>query len=300
MRNLCAVLFTAAALLVGATSANAQSEIFFSVFNAPLNGGWVMGPNGEGKTQTVAGEPSYFKHAGQRWFLAVIRDEESYGKLYAVCEDGRSTQLTFFDKTVQVRNARWAKDDSKIAFNTWTYEPDGSSPAHIYLANVQFTNGIPELTSDFEPVVGPAGIRDSFDLSPDSSQVVYAVGTSVMIKTIGGATVQIMSGAHSPRWSHNGQRIAIRSEDLGVVGTVRTDGSGLVKLAKDTDWAFPTEPRWAPDDSALIYGMNTRKTGVINKDIFRVSASGGKAKNLTLGMDSYLYPAAWRSTINVD
>ena len=297
MRNLCAVLFTAAALLVGATSANAQSEIFFSSYTV----GWVMGPNGEGKTQTVKGEPSHFKHAGQRWFLVVIRDEESYGKLYAVCEDGRFSQLTFFDRTVQVRNARWAKDDSKIAFNTWTYAPDGSSPAHIYLADVQFTDGIPELTSDFEPVVGPAGIRDSFDLSPDSSQVVYAVGTSVMIKTIGGGTVQIMSGAHSPSWSHNGQRIAFRSENLGVVGTVRTDGTGLVKLAKDTDWAAPTEPRWAPDDSALIYNMETRKAGGwFNIDIFRVSASGAKPKNLTSGMNSNLFPAAWRSTINVD
>jgi len=296
------VLFTAAALLVGATSANAQSEIFFN-WNTV---GWVMGPNGEDKRQTVKGEPSHFKHAGQRWFLVVIRDEESPGRLHAVCEDGQSIQLTFFDRTVQVRDARWAKDDSKIAFSTWTYAPDGSAPGHIYLAGVQFTDGIPELTSDFEPVVGPAGILSSFDLSPDSSQVVYSDGSRLMITTIGGATVQIMSGANSPRWSHNGQRIAIRSEDLGLVGTVRTDGSGLVTLAKDTVaknsdwWGTPAGLCWAPDDSALIYSMDTRKGGYVNRDIFRVSASGGKSKNLTSGTNVYLTTVAWRSTINVD
>jgi hypothetical protein len=304
LRNLCAVLFTAAALLVGATSANAQSEIFYN-WNTV---GWVMGPNGEGATQTVKGEPSHFKHAGHRWFLVLVWN--AHPQLHAVREDGTSVQLTFVDGTVHISpyDVRWAKDDSKIAFPADIYAPDGSYVTRrIYLANVNFTGGIPALTSDLEPVVASSG-SGGFDLSPDSTQIVY-VGQNrgLMITTIGGATVQIMSEANSPRWSHNGQRIAFRSEDLGLVGTVRTDGSGLVTLAKDTisknfpdTWGIAAGLRWAPDDSALIYSMDTRKGGYVNRDIFRVSASGGKPKNLTSGTGVYLTTVAWRSTINVE
>jgi Tol biopolymer transport system component len=312
LRNL--VLFTAAAL-VGATSANAQSEIFFN-WNTV---GWVMGPNGEDKRQTVKGEPSHFKHAGQRWFLVLVHGP-AYGwdyhpQLHAVREDGTSVQLTFVDGSVYISPydaLRWAKDDSKIAFSADIYAPDRSYvvTSLIYLANVNFTGGIPELTSDFEPVVAPRG-SGGFDLSPDSSQIVYSewqgVGRNLMIATIGGASKQIMSGdLTSPRWSHNGQRVAFRSENLGFVGTVRPDGSGLVTLAKDTVaknsdwWGTAAGLRWAPDDSALIYSMDTRKGGWVNRDIFRISASGGKQKNLTSGTNVYLTTVAWRSTINVD
>jgi hypothetical protein len=303
------VLFTAAALLVGATSANAQSEIFFS---AVYNGGrinWVMGPNGEDRTQMQKGEPSHFKHAGQRWFLVLIPSEypPSVGgwihtQLHAVREDGASIQLTFVDGTVYMHDVRWAKDDSKIALLADCYAPDGSYVTrHIYLANVNFTGGIPELTSDLESVVASANLANAgFDLSPDSSQVVYTVGNDVMIKTIGGATVQIMSEAYSPSWSHDGQRIALKSIQHSAVGTVRTDGTGFVKLAANkTIWGIVHDPRWAPDDGAIIFASETQK----GRDLYRVSASGGKLKNLTSGMNissQIIAPVAWRSTINVD
>lgn len=82
-----------------------------------------------------------------------------------------------------------------------------------------------------------------------------------------------------PVWSHDGTRLAYEGDPknggLGQLYSAAVSGSSGINLTPGSDGEGPVE--WSPDDSKILFV--SRRTG--NADVFKMSANGGNAVNLT-------------------
>jgi hypothetical protein len=288
---------------------------------------WSMQADGTDKQLTPYEEGprteflSYRLHGGHRWYLEVRWSAEAPWEhsLFAVRDDGDPGSSVLLlnatdvgDNLLWLDTIRWGQDDSFISFTALATVtlPDGScgyDPAGfhtLYAAEVVFdASGRPALTMSPTAVLAgeTAGERDIawYDWSPDGSQVAYDLWSPpgsghYALKIADRLTGQIrLLAAESvePAWSPYGSRIAFRDLSEGGICTIRPDGSGELRL---TNSGFA--PVWSPDGKHIAYTSSASPKNVAY-DVFRVSASGGSAVNLTrdISGDAGVHPGfGWR------
>jgi hypothetical protein len=246
---------------------------------------------------------SYFTHQGYRWYL-----ESELDALLAVREDGdpnfRTVLLeqTELSGTPWISTCRWSKNDSFISF---VAEVGGTNPepAKIWVADVAFDEltGLPELTTTPQSVVeevDPSVDIGSLDWSPDGTQVAYGIvprsgkGTVKMTDFLTSITRVLVADAYQPAWSPDGLKIAFIAWNAGVY-TINPDGSGVQQLTNNNG---DTEPEWSLDSKFIAFsrrGFYKGNTSIYISDVFRVSATGGSAVNLTKDIDGYAESVGW-------
>jgi hypothetical protein len=284
-----------------------------------FRGWWSMNADGSDKRLTTY-QPlwsdgrhhlSHFEHYGYRWYLEVRPSVEYFPKtaVYAVREDGDADHAVLLLEAGELPGSpglgklRWGKDDSFFSFVAQASATDAL--AEISIAGIAFDEltGLPALMTPPVPIVqgeqtGWMDIR-SHDWSPDGTQVAYGLepnGGSAAVKIkdlLTGETRLLADRAYYPVWSPDGTRIAFKPFNEGV-HVIRPDGSGLMRLTNNR-WDAPSD--WSADSAHVIFwrGGYYKGSGVIYiADVFRVSAAGGSAINLTKDIDGYATSFDWR------
>ncbi len=149
---------------------------------------------------------------------------------------------------------------------------------------------------------------DIYSWSPDLTRIVadhLSFGTAspdlrVIDVSTGVATTLVQAApggsVDNPDWSPDGSRIAFESADgrgTEAIEVVSPTGGGRAIVTKQRSGPSLNEPKWSPDSAHLAYDsmVNTSPYAV---DVWRVSASGSGATNLTTDTSANAYVLAWR------
>jgi Tol biopolymer transport system component len=133
---------------------------------------------------------------------------------------------------------------------------------------------------DAVPQVSPDGTSVVFLRNDPSRHLPGQQAGALYVVGLDGAGLQRITpwGAarSSGSWSPNGGWIAFagRAQDLYLV---HPDGSGLVRIPVDLGRRRPLQPRWSPDGTMLVFGLQSSGQG----DIYTVHADGSDLTQIT-------------------
>jgi hypothetical protein len=280
----------------------------------------------------VNGEPSYSRHAGERWFLSTRRvpaaDTPGGGRrleLFVVTEQGRAVQLTAgADLEVGPVTPRWCpgSSDRVISWVARRWSDGRVVEGGVYTAELAFDPaGMPiglrekprrpvfvrELIPQSELEWGPDPSPDiyGFDWSPDAGSLVFESSHRqlwIHDRTQGRTSRLADALATDPVWSPRGDRIAFRvAEAFGAIATVRPDGTDrrdVISIqSRDGMICFPG---YSPGGDNLMYAMisrgdNDRLSSPMDMDVCLAAADGSHPVNATSDMQQQLIPIAWRA-----
>jgi hypothetical protein len=149
---------------------------------------------------------------------------------------------------------------------------------------------------------GSLNVTDSFEAeqevtwSPDGTRLAFsrinegagAFDQVFIVSAAGGTPVRLLPAAinaEQPKWSNDGEHILFR--ELGVLATVRPNGSDLRRLTHDTFSVFSAS--WSPDDDRIAF--------VSGSELFIIGSSGGEPVNITADTDlESVGDVAWSPT----
>ncbi|MHC5011606.1 MAG: TolB family protein [Planctomycetota bacterium] len=288
--------------------------------------------------QGIGYDPSSARHGGERWFLqrrvgqgGSLPGSRVHFELHAVSESGTAV-LLFDDPAFELGNGnpwplgptRWATDngvvDGKISFTAqvWIEDPDNTDPPvgwalvewGIYVATLDpadlATAGDSlDLTWTRLPIEFAWPVSINYDWSPDGTSIAFVDGPGSGIWLAEEASpawdvTRLTLEGGSPRWSHDGTRLAFSSVSSGI-HTMNADGTGLVTVVEDPQDSgkFTNKvynPCWSPNDTHLAYNrahLSTPGARQNSWDIYRVQADGGNAVNLTEDDDRLVWLTYW-------
>ena len=181
---------------------------------------------------------------------------------------------------------RVASDSSRIVF---TSDRDGPDPVgdfgnhEIYVMDVD-GSGQHRLTReaawDYDP-----------DWSPDGTRIVFASGrhgaSEIFLMNADGSGQRRLTnfgdsiGAHQPAWSPTGELIAFRSRVRSSLYVMKTDGSGLTRIAVGA-----AQPAWSPDGKRIAF--ESQRDG--NREIYLMDPDGGNVVRLTFNPAADQWP----------
>jgi len=213
---------------------------------------WVIDADGANET-AVAAE----RHAGEAPLAAIawspdgsqvaMVDTASYALTVSPIDGGGRRTLV-----PSAGQPAWSPDGRQIAFV-------GNG---IEAINIDGTGRRPVAVSPtsrgrlFDPAWSPDGTRIAYVTDLDTIEVIDVDGTNR--RTI---TSQRSFRLSHPAWSPDGTRLVFAAHGGyygSWLGIIRTDGTGLRKIAGHCSAADPT---WSPDDSTIAYddqyGLNT-------------------------------------------
>ena len=132
---------------------------------------------------------------------------------------------------------------------------------------------------DAVPQVSPDGTKVVFLRNDPSRQLPGREVGALYVVGLDGTGLRRISpwgeARSSGSWSPDGQRIAFAGpHDLYLV---HPDGTGLVRIPTDLGRGMPLEPRWSPDGTMLVFGLQTNGQG----DIYTVHADGSDLTQIT-------------------
>jgi Tol biopolymer transport system component len=160
----------------------------------------------------------------------------------------------------------WSPDRRLIAF---TRSTDGRRSTHVYIMRADGSHARRVTSGSFD--MGAAW-------APNGRWIAYASMSGIRLVRPDGSHNHLLpgtrAGASSPAWSPDSARIAwTKPYALGREETVvqRLDGSGRRHLL------YGREPAWSPDGRTIAF------TGP-DGGVFRMPASGGRARSLGNGM----------------
>jgi Tol biopolymer transport system component len=235
--------------LGSALAANATGRLMFD--GCPLQcvfgrdeGVYVVNVDGGEPTRVASGRYASWSPDGTR--LAFVRREDRAQDVYVVNADG-SGELRLTNglaTALQSLSAQWAPDG-----NTLAAQVSSGQPLAIFL-----------VAAGGGSVLKLADKAGGVTWSPDGSRLAY-----LQSRMKGGPELFVASAAGTgkrriplPRLVTGvaaGDRIAFVPKGSGV-HVVKTDGSGLVRLADlPSEWAAASEPVWSPDGSRLAYSV---------------------------------------------
>ena len=131
-----------------------------------------------------------------------------------------------------------------------------------------------DLTSEYTP-----------EWSPDGKHVAFAAGSDIWIVRADGwgapRIIELDGETGTPSWSPDGKRLAFHNYVPGRTGygifTVRLDGTGLRRIKDGSD------PSWSPDGRWLVYARATEGGQSWGVQLWLVSPSGLRHRQLTFG-----------------
>ena len=132
---------------------------------------------------------------------------------------------------------------------------------------------------DAVPQVSPDGTKVVFLRNDPSRQLPGREVGALYVVGLDGTGLRRISpwgqARSSGSWSPDGQWIAFAGpHDLYLV---HPDGTGLVRIPTDLGRGMPLEPRWSPDGTMLVFGLQTNGQG----DIYTVHADGSDLTQIT-------------------
>jgi len=133
---------------------------------------------------------------------------------------------------------------------------------------------------DVVPQVSPDGTRIVFLRTDPSRRLPGPQAGALYVVGLDGTGLRRITPWGKARstggWSPDGQWIAFAGppHDLYLV---HPDGSGLVRIPCDLDRGKPLQPRWSPDGTMLVFGLQTNGQG----DIYTVHADGSDLTQIT-------------------
>jgi hypothetical protein len=281
---------------------------------------------------TGTASPSRVTHGGNRWFLQKlpVGGVDILGnpraENFAVREDGAvAVQLTD-DPTIHI-NPDWTPIETAgeaiVAGLGRRWNVDGTpdvTSMGVYVATLRFDADGNVLGLDAPPaflvsigVVDPDGTGyltwDGYgpSFAPDMSRLVvghYQGGIGLrMIDVATGVETPLVSGwAEQPAWSPDGAKIAfaVPADFSGRralpprIDVISANGTGRATAFTGSFNQTLYRPTWSPDSAYLAFRVFSMATYPWTDDVYRVSASGGKAINLTEDFSPRAFLMGWR------
>jgi hypothetical protein len=277
-------------------------------------------------------EPSRVLHGGHRWFLQVqdVPTEGTYPlshsvyntrrELFAVRDDGGSLQLTnqldLEANSETLASARWMPGDAQISWIARRWGVSEVIAGGVYTANVVYDvagniiglsaqPSAPSISLSLVPWSGTGGYWDggdnapdirSHDWDPNGTQVVYDRFSQRELHIASYSSNRLLlagNGVVAPVWSPDNTLIAFGSS--GGIDTISPAGTGLKNIVKNGARNSVYYPQWSPTGSNLVYQWQDHSRGFpYPTDIYRATATGGSATNLTGDISGYVFPIGWR------
>ncbi len=269
------------------------------------NGTWSMAADGSAKTQLpsglAGGLPSHQAHGGGRWFLVwqavggTNPDGTPHAELFAVGQDGLTSVQVTNAPTLAIGWTRWAKDDSFFSFSAVDWSVPSAPTSRLLLAPLAwdgngnpYVSGLPTVAVTIpgaSPPIGSGqvnGFISSHDWSPTGDRVVWSdssTGSTVlMVTTLASGSTTTLTGGANPAWSPDGSKIAFGT---GEIWLIAPNGTGLQRVLRKGTRFNVLRPEWSPTGSHIAYMRDDWSVFPRELDIYRATASGSGATNLT-------------------
>jgi TolB protein len=171
----------------------------------------------------------------------------------------------------------WSPDASRLVLEGFPQSGDPSLNG-IYSVSasdggdVVMLSGNPFGGFDAVPQVSAANGDIVFLRSDPARHLANDVGALYVMHADGSGLRRITPwglAASSGGWSPDGQWIAFTAPTRGLY-LVHPDGTGLTRIPVDFTSGEPTQPRWSPDGTKLVFGLRTAHRG----DIYTVAIDG--------------------------
>jgi Tol biopolymer transport system component len=290
------VLFAAAALALGVTSARAGADATSTAVQ-------VTGVGGAGQPATAVDGLTGSKIAFSRLCAVSLPPagcplsvEHQGAEIWTMNGDGSEpTQLTH--NTTWDLAPVWSPDDRTVAFFGVQYDPTTDKPVgppHIYLVDANSGEQTPltyQVGGDAIPVVGrfpsfsPDGRKIAFDNGGPQSGDILVVNADGS-ETPANLTQNAAARNIRPDWSPDGRKIAFVSRRDGndEIYVMNADGTAVTQLtstskdAADNEPAADNAPAWSPNGQRIVF---QRTLGDGNEEIYVMNADGSDQTRLT-------------------
>jgi TolB protein len=179
----------------------------------------------------------------------------------------------------------WTPDMSRLVLEGF---PETGHPALNGIYSVRGSDGGDLTLVNRNPFGGYDAVPQ---VSPDATEVVFLrndpsrhlpgpqAGALYVVGLDGAGLRRITpwgAARSSGSWSPDGQWIAFAGPPRDLY-LVHPDGSGLVRIHVDLGRGGPLQPRWSPDGTMLVFGLQTNGQG----DIYSVHADGSDLTQIT-------------------
>ncbi|HEY7847496.1 MAG TPA: hypothetical protein VIC83_04825 [Candidatus Limnocylindria bacterium] len=274
-----------------------EEWLAYQWLDATGDGIYLARPDGSGLHQILtdmAGSeihPDWSPDGGRIAFVRFTPEDES--ELWVVNADGTGEEL--LASCEQPCNSfgfpDWNADGTRIYFSQDANAGPNGIPSTFQVARLDMETREIEVVLTRQDTMTAEQPR----VSPDETQLAYVrfrsltdafAGSAIFVSDLEGGPERRLTewdayGAY-PDWSPDGSRIVFNTFDLGAfqeisaqvnLFTVRPDGSDIRRLTDYGEGATrATQPRWAPDDSAIVYtqvagaGFGTRTAALLPLD----------------------------------
>lgn len=286
------ILSLAVLALAFTSPAQAQSRIYYTDDYHDAS----MAVNGTDKRVDTRGEPSYYLHGGQRWFLqfravaGTYPDGRTRYEVFAVSQDQTSIVQLSDNPNFAPNFVRWLKDDGAVSYSGVHFH-SADTPGTITAAKKGGDSHIMRLAlSDTGGVLAPAGLPtvvatagvtvvsgpylqsdiQSYDWAPSGAELViedapgYNAGFSVFlirrVNLITGVSSAVIYGGIGPVYAPNGLEIAFVRVGYQItpgIYAIHPDGFGLRIIVKDSQTTASYKPSWSPDGASVAFNRQT-------------------------------------------
>ena len=199
--------------------------------------------------------------------------------IYVINADGTGERAIVKEPSGEIAGFEWSPDGSRIVYELsdeddeiYVVNADGTSRTHLTAST--------DAGDDEDPSWSPDGMRILFVSDRSSSVRMY------MMNPDGSNVTQITSDeAYFPQWSPDGSRIGYWRTDEDGIFSVKTDGTGRIKLTNDPPGFVQDErfPRWSPDGTKMVTRSFLRTGGPFggNYEIRVLNADGSGVRRIT-------------------